>query len=89
MSHSINTEEMQALRLWLCLKREATGLSMRDLALKLDKPHTYIHKVEKGERRLDIVEFVWYCEALGVQAEEGIAIINKAKKTRNARAQKW
>jgi hypothetical protein len=52
-------------------------------------PHTSIHKVEKGERRLDVVEFVWYCEALELDAEEGITIIRQAQKIRNTRAQKW
>lgn len=89
MTYSITSDEMQALRDWLYRQREAMGLSMRDLATKLEKPHSYIHKVEQGDRRLDVVEYVWYCEALGVSPEEGLAIISKTRKARRASTQKW
>jgi len=49
---------------------------MRDLAAKLDKPHSYIGKVEQQERRLDVVEYVQYCEAIGVLPQEGLKIIS-------------
>ncbi len=89
MTYSISSDEMQALRDWLQAQREAQGLSMRDLALRLDKPHTYIHKVEQGDRRLDVVEYLWYCEALGISPEAGLAIMSKARKARRASTQKW
>jgi hypothetical protein len=37
---------------------------MRELAARLEAPHSLIGKVEQGERRLDVVEFLQYCEAL-------------------------
>lgn len=42
--------------------------------------HSFIGKVEQGERRLDVVEFVRYCEALKLSPDEGIAIISKQYK---------
>lgn len=73
MTYSINTREMHVLLAWLRSTREAQGLSMRDLAARLGKPHSYVQKVEQGERRLDVVEYVWYCESLGVKPEAGLA----------------
>jgi transcriptional regulator with XRE-family HTH domain len=35
-----------------------------DLAKKLKKPQSYISKVESGERNLDVIEFMTYCQAL-------------------------
>lgn len=89
MTYSIHTDEMLALCTWLRSVREAHALSMRDLATRLEKPHSYIHKVEQGDRRLDVVEYVWYCEALGVSVAEGLAVIDTARKARRASTQKW
>ena len=47
-------------------------MTMRDLAEKLGTPHSFVGKTEQGERRLDVVEFIQYCEALGVDPLEGI-----------------
>ena len=77
MTYSINTSEMAALLKWLREAREASGLSMRDLACRLGKPHSYVQKVESGERRLDVVEFVWYCRAVGQPARNGLAVVER------------
>ncbi|MDR0775953.1 MAG: helix-turn-helix transcriptional regulator [Azonexus sp.] len=79
MTHSINTPEMAALLSWLKSAREKQALTMRDLSTRLDKPHSYVQKVEQGERRLDVVEFVWYCEALGINPLQGIKLLAAKK----------
>jgi hypothetical protein len=33
-------------------------------------PHSWVAKVESGERRIDLVEFGWFCEGCGVDAGE-------------------
>ena len=45
---------------------------MRDLAEKIDEPHSFIGKIESAERRLDVYEYVAYCEALGVNPKTGL-----------------
>jgi transcriptional regulator with XRE-family HTH domain len=72
MTYSINTEETQALRLWLKRARKSKKVSMRALGETLGQPHSFVQKVESGERRLDVVEFVWYCRALGIDAHAGL-----------------
>jgi transcriptional regulator with XRE-family HTH domain len=75
MTYSINSPEMTILLDWLKAARENKGLTMRDLSARLGKPHSYVQKVEQGERRLDVVEFVWYCEALELNPVQGIKLL--------------
>ena len=42
--------------------------------------HSIPGKIEHGDRRLDVVEYVQYCNALGIDPEEGIKIIQKQLK---------
>jgi transcriptional regulator with XRE-family HTH domain len=49
--------------------REAAGLSQRALAKRLRWPLTTIARVETLERRLEVTEFLLWCEALGVSPE--------------------
>ena len=60
-------------------------MSMRDLGLKLGKPHQFVGKVESGERKLDIYEFVQYCKALGVKEEEGLYILSNRSERRTGK----
>ena len=48
---------------------------MRDIAALIDEPHSWIGKIETAERRLDIFEYVRYCEALGVKPEKGLKLL--------------
>lgn len=77
MTKSIHTDEMIALRDWLKSQRKAQNLTMRSLAHRIKKPHSFIQRIEDGERRLDVVEFVWYCTELGIDPHLGIDLILK------------
>ena len=77
MTASINTKEMQALTNWLKQARQDQNFSMRALAERMDKPHSFVQKVEQGERRLDVVEYVWYCQQLGVKPRDGLLLIEQ------------
>jgi len=61
---SIYDAEHVLLRDWLISKRQALNLTQRQLAEKLQVVHSLIGKIEKGERRLDVIEFMTYCHAL-------------------------
>lgn len=47
--------------------RKEAGLTQSELAARLDKPQSYISKAERGERRLDVIEFIDLSEALGAE----------------------
>jgi len=65
----------QALRDWLRAQREAKGLSIRDAAVIVGRHHSVIGKMEQDRRRIDVVEFVQYCDALGISAHEGLEVL--------------
>ena len=46
--------------------REQAGLTQQDLAKLLGQTQSFISKVERGERRLDVVELRAICKALKV-----------------------
>lgn len=47
--------------------RQTNNLTQQEVASRLGKPQSYVSKYESGERRLDVVEFLDACDALGVK----------------------
>jgi transcriptional regulator with XRE-family HTH domain len=76
---SIYDQEHVFLRDWLIQKRKAVNLTQRQLADKLNTVHSLVGKVEKGERRLDVIEFISYCEAMDVNSDEIVNLLLKLK----------
>lgn len=78
MRKSTHSFEYRALRRRLAEIRGAAGLSQRQVAASLRVPHSWVAKVESGERRLDLIEFGWFCSACGaVPAEEAHAFLRE------------
>jgi transcriptional regulator with XRE-family HTH domain len=48
----------------LVAARERAGLTQRDLAAVIRRPHSFIGRIEAGERRVDVVEFIEIVKAL-------------------------
>ena len=62
----LERQRYQLLRSELKKARLESAILQKDLAKTLKKPQSYISKVESGERNLDVIEFVSYCTALGL-----------------------
>jgi hypothetical protein len=65
MRKSTHTGEYALLRQQLRAVRRDAGLSQRDLARRLSVPHTWVAKVESGERRIDLIECGWFLASCG------------------------
>jgi transcriptional regulator with XRE-family HTH domain len=63
MEKSQHTPEYRKLLCALVAVRKGAGLSQRALARRLNVAASWVSKVETGERRIDLVEFFWFCEA--------------------------
>ena len=60
---SIYSKEYREVLLKLGKARKKAGLTQAHMAKLLNKPQSFISKVESGERRLDIVE-MWHIAKL-------------------------
>ena len=66
MTNSIFTDRYNRFRLSLIEARKAKDLTQVELAKTLKRPQSFVSKYERGERRLDVVEFFEVARALGV-----------------------
>jgi transcriptional regulator with XRE-family HTH domain len=48
-------------------------MTQQQLAARLRRHQSFVAKIESGERRLEVVEFVQICRRLGVEPEKLIA----------------
>ena len=62
----LERQKYELLRSELKKARVESSILQKDLAKTLRKPQSYISKIESGERNLDVVEFIQYCEGLGI-----------------------
>ena len=66
MKKTIFTPRHEIMCQALVAMREGAGLTQRDLARKFHREHSFISRIELGERRVDLVEFHAFCRACGV-----------------------
>ncbi len=65
MQKTIHSQQGQLIRDKLREVREKAGLTQRELCHQLGREHSFISKCELGERRVDLAEFYWICQACG------------------------
>lgn len=66
MAKSLHTPEYEFFRCLLVSARESAGLTQAEVATQMNRPQSFVAKYEGGERRLDVVELIEVCAALGV-----------------------
>ncbi len=50
-------------------------MSLREVAELVGRHHSVIGKMEQDRRKIDVVEYVEYCLALGIDPKEGLSIV--------------
>jgi transcriptional regulator with XRE-family HTH domain len=58
--------------------REDAGLTQRALAAKLKKPHSFVYKTEKAERRIDPLEFMDWVKAAGADPSAAMRFLDRS-----------
>ncbi len=73
MIKHINDSRYKALIEWLKTARKEQGLTVRDLGELLGEPHQLVVRIETCERKLNVFEYVQYCDALKLDASVGLS----------------
>lgn len=74
---SIYKKQYKLLIEWVVSKRLIAGLTQVELASKLNKPQSYISKIESCERRLDLIEFIDICSVIKADPTEVIELLQQ------------
>lgn len=64
----------------LAAARKRAGLTQAQLAKSLRKPQSFVSSYERGQRRLDLLEFLRVADAIGADAIAEFENIQKAAK---------
>lgn len=51
-------------------ERKKAGITQAKLAKKLRRPQSYVSKYERGDRRLDVIEFIEIAQGIGFDLHE-------------------
>ncbi len=78
LSKSLHTPEWEFLRVMLKRMRKEQGFTQSQLSSALDQPQSFVHKVETGERKLDLRQFVLYVRALNADPIRTLRLFLKA-----------
>lgn len=70
MPKSVFTEAYASLLEILVSLRKSRGLTQVQLSRRLGKPQPFVSYVERGERRIDVIEFCVIVRALGADPVE-------------------
>ncbi|WP_186210843.1 helix-turn-helix domain-containing protein [Burkholderia gladioli] len=79
MVKSLHSSSYVLFRRLLSKAREDSGLTQTEVAARLRRPQSFVAKYEGGERRLDVVEFIEVCTALGIEPGNIITALRERK----------
>jgi len=78
LDKSFHSGDQSAFCKLMVKARKTAGLTQRELADRLHKPQSFVAKYEGGERRIDVVEFVTICWAIGADPAKTLKALTKA-----------
>jgi transcriptional regulator with XRE-family HTH domain len=77
MPKSLFTKRYTIFREHLQQARIDAGLSQEELAKKMGWDQTFVSKIERGVRRVDVVELIGICDALGLDPAEFVKDLHR------------
>ncbi|WP_037146937.1 helix-turn-helix domain-containing protein [Rhizobium phaseoli] len=79
MAKTLGTERHKALIALLIEKWEAAGLTQIELANKLGEYQSFVARLESGQRRVDVVEFLELSEILDFDPYKALQTVSDFK----------
>ncbi|WP_369652398.1 helix-turn-helix domain-containing protein [Variovorax sp. V213] len=78
MPHSIHHRRYEVLRKHLRALRRSAGLTQAELGVRLKVDQSYVSKVERGERYMDVLFYLDWCRGCKQQPEVAMSVLVKA-----------
>ena len=72
MPRTLRSPGHEALRAFLVEKRKAAGLTQAEVAARLKIHQSYVTDIERGQRRVDLVELIALAKAIGFDPHEAV-----------------
>jgi len=79
VAKTLGTARHRALIALLIAKREAAGLTQTELAAKLGEYQSFVARLESGQRRVDVVEFLEFADLLGFDPHDALDQLTRIK----------
>lgn len=82
---SIYSQSYRTLLSRIAQARKEAGITQAELAEQLGRPQSFVSKIESGERRIDVVEFLQVAHLIGF---DPCALLQDLGLTQNQKARK-
>jgi DNA-binding XRE family transcriptional regulator len=83
MKTSSYSPHYEKLRVWLKQRRSLSSLTLRELAPMIGAHFTSVGKMEQDRKKIELVEFIRYCQAIDADPHEGLEIIIQSLSEKN------
>jgi len=82
---SVHTGRYLRFRQLMIEARKAAGLTQVELAERLGEFQSFVSRYERGERRLDVVEFIEVAAAIGFDPHRMLRDLTRTSKSQKSR----
>ena len=83
VAKSIYTKQYEVFKELLRKTREGKGLTQAQMGRRLKMRQSAVSNIELGERRLDVVELLLWCEALEMSIDAFVGMLSGLLRKRN------
>ncbi len=80
LTKSLHSPDHAALCALLLAFRRKAGLTQQDVAIRLKRPQSFVAKIEGGERRLDVLEFIGFAQAIDTDPIKILRALSKNRR---------
>lgn len=79
MGKTLGSDRHKALIAFLIERREAAGMTQAQLAERLGEYQSFVARLESGQRRVDVIEFIELGSILGFDPETAVREIARLR----------
>lgn len=79
MAKTLGSPRQKALIEFLIARREAAGFTQAELANRLGEYQSFVARLESGQRRVDVVEFLALAEVMKFDPAKAIRHLRKTR----------